>query len=376
MKVLFTSHWYPSVEKPNQGIFIQKHYESIQQSDVDVTLLVIRIKHGKKILKRRIIEQPNNQIELVVESVLWKFLYLFYPLQRLFIWKYALNKIKKEKYDLVHANITHPNGVFGHYLSKRLGVPFIITEHHSQVEKYAHKAVTKNGFNSALKAAKYITSVSSFLKQKIKRINPSLETKIKVIGNVVDKAIFKKISNQKIEPNQFISVANWNSGSANTKLPFLICEALHHFSLRDRKQIVLNHVGNCNRKDELLAYETAYFKINFLGKKKPKEINHLLNSNACFLHATKFETFCVVGVEAQKAGCPVIISNINPINKILNHESVIFADNELDSWIEALNIFKTKSFSRQEIADFNNSKFGVKEIGMAFRKLYNVTQKK
>lgn len=374
MKVLFTSHWYPSEKNPSDGIFIKKHYDSIEKLDVEVDLLILRIKNGKKVFKLKINRVNENKTEVIVESIFWKFFYILYPLQKFFIWRSLLMLIRKNNYDLIHANVTHPNGVFASYLSQQLNIPFIITEHHSQIDKYANKIFTKKHFKRALKNASYITAVSSFLKQKIQTIISS--QKIEVVGNVIDGSVFKYIEKQSIVGKNFISIANWNSGGSNTKLPYLMCKALHDFSLKIQEPIVLNHVGNCNIKKDLLKLQNNYLTINFLGKKSSFEINQLLNSSFCFLHTTKFETFCVVGVEAQKSGCPVIISNIDPINTILTHNSVLFADNNIHSWVEALHKINKKSVVRKTIANASKGKFESEEIARKFEIIYNYILKK
>ncbi|MGB0933543.1 MAG: glycosyltransferase [Lishizhenia sp.] len=372
MKVLFTTHWYPNENNTSEGQFIKKHLSAIQENDVSVTLLVVRIKAGNSLFKRST-TVGEEKIEVVISSLFWKFLYLLYPIQRFFVWSYIHRQLKVKKFDLIHANVTHPNGVFAHYLSEKLKIPFVITEHHSQIKKYSKLLYTKKSFNAALKNAAAVTGVSNFLLDNIySNSTRSKNNKDSVVGNIIDSSVFhfQDIKND-TNAKTVLCIGNWSPSKGNTKIPELILKSLKNISLTKRTQINLEHIGVCSIKQELKKeFETAHLRISFLGNKTPKQINEALNRADVFAHATRFETFCVVGVEAQKAGCPVLISNIKPLNTILNSYGTVFCENSAEDWERGFLEILEKEPDRKKISSEALSKFNAHSIGLDFIELY------
>lgn len=372
MKVLFTTHWYPNENNTSEGQFIKKHFSAIQENDLDVTLLVVRIKRGKTLFKRSVTKE-KEKVEVTVYSIFWKFLYLLYPIQRFFVWSYIQKQLKNESFDLIHANVTHPNGVFAHYLSEKLKIPFIITEHHSQIKKYSKLLFTKKSFNAALKNAAAVTGVSGFLLDNIySNSTRTKNNKDSVIGNIIDSSVFHfqdRVYHSTTKT--VICIGNWSPTKGNTKIPELILKSLSTISLNKKIPLRLQHIGVCSVKEELKKqFETENLEINFLGNKKPHEINRLLNQADVFAHATRFETFCVVGVEAQKAGCPVIISDIEPINTILNSYGTVFCKNSVEDWERGFLEMLENERDRKRISTEAVSRFNAHSIGLNFIELY------
>ena len=366
MKVLFTSHWYPNAKSKN-GAFIAKHFELIQEH-FEVDLITVNIHSGKEIFKKEVHQIEPFHTEIEISSRFWKFIYLFYFLQKLLVWKTVLQTIKNKKYDIIHANVTHPNGVMAEYLSSQTNTPYLISEHHSQFKRYFHSMITRRAYRKALEKAQYILPVSKQLQEIISELVPT--TPQEVVPNVISKKNFFPHPPQNNKQPTAIAIGTWNDSKYNTKLPKLMVEALNSYAEKHQQNIQLIHCGYCTIKEELLALCGTFLTIDFKGLQDPAAINAFLNQSDFFMHGTRSETFCVVGVEAQMAGRPILISNIDPIPEVTIPEGRVLVENKLEAWVKGIETILKSDYSPEEISQAANALHSPQIIIDKLKKVY------
>lgn len=372
MKVLFLTHWFPTEDNKSFGIFIKNHLEAIRSKGVVTDAFVIRITNGKGFFKSNI-SVKESHTELVIESFFWKFIYVLYPIQNWLVWRSLKKRIASKSYSLIHSNVGHPNGLVGMYFSKKMKIPFVVTEHHTEVDRLCDHFIYGSKLREMYNQASMIMPVSNYLKECLEKYVKNTE-RIQVVANCIDSSVFK-LTKENVQSSseiiQFVAIGSWDNGRYNFKQPRLLIDSINRAAAQIDKTIVLTHLGNCSIKDELNELVTnSTFVIQYEGVKSPSEINDYLNACDYFLHATTKETFCVVGIEAQKSGAPMIISNVPPIPEIMNPYGAVFVENTVESWTNELIKALQTTYDRKTIADHAKNRFTSDVIGQEIIEVY------
>ncbi|MES2587399.1 MAG: glycosyltransferase family 4 protein [Bacteroidota bacterium] len=366
-KTLFISHWYPYQKNPNSGIFIKRHAESISLF-ADITVIHFDIQHSKKLIDINLVQDSDSEINTYKIQIQGRFYKLFYyalPLQ-FYLFKRLIKKfnLKIDEFEIVHSNVVFPSGIIGMKISKKYKIPQIHSEHWSQLNKFFGKHFYKKEGLKVFENCNYITSVSEFLKNELKKYVKD-ETKIKIIPNVINSDLF--FFNEKIDKSKvtFLAVAHWNK----PKNPFYFLEALKNIYTDTQIVFELNIVGKGNQIEEIKNKKYPY-EINFLGYKNSQEINRLLQESNFLLLGSDYETFSVIIVEALNTGTPVIVSKIGVATEIINKKNGVICDNNIDDWINKIKFSINQKYNYKEIADEIKGKYNIEKISSKFEEIY------
>ena len=369
MKILFLTCWYPHKENLGKGIFIKEHANAIKSAGNEIVVIALSsIKDSvlyKKTVTHFIDENGVETISIELRSRFYKLIYAN-PLFLYYHLKIEFRRFKqKNKFDIIHANIIAPCGLMGYWLSKATGIPLIITEHWSKVGKFMKKNIFSSVAQSAYGHAKFVTTVSEFLKNNVSEFVIDKE-KIKVIPNVVDSKIFCYQPKQRHDELVFTAVATWEP----PKLPRLFVNALNEIQKATSKKIILNLIGDGSQLNEIKQNQNL-IQINYCGRKSKPEIATILHQSDFFLHASSIETFSVVIAEALCTGAPVIASNAGAIPELINEENGMICQNGNAEWITGINNAREKEFNNEKIASDFSGTVNEIEIGKKFTTLYS-----
>jgi glycosyltransferase involved in cell wall biosynthesis len=110
--------------------------------------------------------------------------------------KFLKEHLKTHSYDINHTHFIIPTGLVSLWLKKKYNLPYIITSHGSDVIGYNNKRafkylypLLKGKWKKIIKEAKFVTTPSEFLQDKIREI--TREGNFTVIYNGIDKDKFK-----------------------------------------------------------------------------------------------------------------------------------------------------------------------------------------
>ncbi|GDX52934.1 LPS biosynthesis protein RfbU [Bacteroidota bacterium] len=369
MKILFLTCWYPHKENPGKGIFIKEHANAIKSVGNEIVVIAISSIKDSALYKKTVnYFTDENGVETISIELRSRFNKLIYanPLFLYYHLKIEFRKFKpKNKFDVIHANIIAPCGLMGYWLSKATGIPLIITEHWSKVGKFMKKNIFSSVAQSAFRHAKFVTTVSEFLKNNISEFVIGKE-KIKVIPNMVDSEIFCYQPKQKHNELIFTAVATWEP----PKLPMLFVNALNEIQKTNLKKIVLNLIGDGSQLNEIKQNQNL-IQINYYGRKSKPEIATMLHQSDFFIHASSIETFSVVIAEALCTGTPVIASNAGAIPELINEENGLICQNGNAEWITGINNAREREFNNEKIASDFSATVNEIEIGKKFTTLYS-----
>lgn len=305
MKILFISSWFPNKLEPTNGNFVQRHAEAVSLlHDVEI-LHVIGDFNQKEIFVFD--DRMINGIHTLV---------IYYknsknPVQNFLrrMKAYTIGFSKMKRPDVVHANVLHNNMLFAVYLKKKFGIPFVLTEHWTALQKDNLAQTSANIKRIAKYIAKnagYILPVSNNLKESLELLG--IKTPMKVISNVVDTELFdiKPLA----ESSEFVKFLHVSS-LIPRKRPKDIIKAIH--SLHQNGYPVRLEIGGDGDTDSLrnliqsidaASYITVFDEISY------QEVAVKMQHSDYFILFSENETQGCVILESYACGKPVISTKV------------------------------------------------------------------
>ncbi|MCF8276801.1 MAG: glycosyltransferase [Flavobacteriales bacterium] len=376
MRALFFTHWFPTEENPQAGIFILEQAKALVSVGVDVTIIHIHVTQGSGLVKNQFQESEKDGIRLLridLSGNLWKLVYTVYPVQ-LFLIRRLLKKsgLDFSSFDVFHSHVIHPAGAIGHRLAQEHKLPHFISEHWSNLAYYFSKNLFSNWGKEAYASARKIFVVSEFLKQKTSEF-VSDDSKLQVIPNVVSSQEFKFRPAPIGSSYYFVMAAKWNKGKRVIKRPKLIIRAVAQASKELDKPVILGIIGDGDRIPELKKFCAQNdVHAQFHGFLNKEMVAREFQRADLLLHGSEYETFSVVIAEALKCGTPVVASNVAAIPELINDSNGILVENKISEWKNGIIKATSTPYDKPEIASRFSSKFGYQEVGEMLLKAYSV----
>ncbi len=210
-------------------------------------------------------------------------------------------------FDLIHAHFIYPDGAAAHRLSRRYGVPFVVTEHAPWTGWLDRRGVARVAVPAAGQAAA-IMAVSTSVERSI-RSYAGNAARIEVIPVGVDGSLFRPSRGSRVADSiLFVGFINRNKG---------VDVLLHAMKLLD-DQGLPGHallVGgsfyrNTRLQEESLKALAADLglddRVTFAGRKPPAEVARLMAEAGVVVLPSRAESFGAVLVEALACGTPVV----------------------------------------------------------------------
>jgi L-malate glycosyltransferase len=310
MKILIIPSWYGTKNGIESGTFVKEqaialnrlgHQPAVIYADLDIRNL-----RSSVFFKRSIVEQEGIPTFLMVGYSLPKRTNLTIRL-----WSYIFQKLYQDyeskfgKPDIIHAH-----GFWGAcvamHLSKKIGVPYILTEHYSGIIT-GLSAIEKRIIRQTYQNASSLISVSNGLKDKMGLFTNHV---IEVIPNTIDTDLFypNPIKDNSGDIFRFIAVG---SLIKRKNFDFLIRSfaIAHGVDSNIQLQIVGGgeEEGNLSKLIISLNLQDSVF---LEGTKSKYAIAALLRTSDVFILSSVAETQGVVLLEAMACGLPVIVTDI------------------------------------------------------------------
>lgn len=366
INVLVIPDLFPKFKGDVQGIFVLDYLTSTSPYCNNIVLfgrLTFDIK-GTSIVK-------NDDYDLYRFSMSSKkvpfYLKPFYYLLW-FIKGYQIGKTFKNT-EIIHAHGTILSGTLSYLLSKKLKVPFIITEHQGPFSMTSENFWKRNWTKFIMQKAHAILTVSNHLKEEILKteIHPK---QIIVTYNPVDTDLFKLKSNQFNKTMLFVGRLDNFKGALRCLEAFdRINEKFPDWKFTivgdgEDYQPILNYLNN---KPALKS------KVKLTGQLSKPEIAIEMQQSDFLVFPSKHESFGLVITEALSVGLPVIVGNTTAPIEFVNSENgktVQFDDiNAIANAIENM-ISNLKNYHSQDIRNEIISKFGFKSFGEKLANIY------
>lgn len=335
MRVLFTTAWYPNRKVAGDGVFIQKHAQSVARLN-DVAVLMVQtdeairgfhIDQESQVadgVRALLVYVPKTRFEL---PVITGFLRLFWlMLGYVCGYRYIMKHWwQGQRPDVCHVNVLTRAAGLPWLLLKLHGIPYIITEHwtrYARPDAYPHSNLQLRLGRLFVRDASFVCPVSLNLEQAMKKWGLDSRRYTRV-GNVVDTELF---SLTQVSP--FLS-----SSSINTEGP----RFLHVSWMRDPAKNIsgilrvlarlqadglpfgMDFVGEGNDKEQLIRYagELGLNTVSFLPALTGQALVSALQHHDALVMFSNHENQPVSILEALSCGLPVIATHIAAIPSML-----------------------------------------------------------
>lgn len=346
MKILIVARGYPTKEYPTNGIFEFDQARALANLGHNVIYAAIDTRSIRRKRKWGFTSQTKDgirveSISLPVGNIPEKFQDRIRSIAFSILYKRIVANFGTP--DIVHAHFIH-YGYMAANLCKREGLPLVITEHSSLMNKRSiEEKLEKKGRYAYSKADK-VVAVSNYLKNNIKK-NFGIESI--VIPNIVDLSNFKYKKKSKSNTFTFVSIGNL---LPNKNMKLLINSFCGAF--KDNSEVKLFIYGDGPERRNLnsqIKKNKMENNIFLMGKVPRKVIAEKLCKSNCFVLASKQETFGVAFIEALSLGLPVISTNSGGPEDIINKSNgLIVKSDDVEALKRALLYMYNYSDAYQE----------------------------
>ena len=245
---------------------------------------------------------------------------------------------QERRFDIVHAQFGYPDGVAAVLLSRRLGIPAIVTEHAFQHPWLDDYPLVRRQALWAQRRLRAHIAVSRPVREQIQSfLGPSHDVRVIPIG--VDPATFPPRPGRDTGPPRVLYVGYLT----RAKGVDVLLEAAARLA-RARPEIRFLFVGDDGYRDKRKQAERLRAKARelglsdragFEGGKPPEEVARLMRESSVLVLPSRRETFGAVLVEALASGTPVVATRCGGPEDIVTPETGILVPPEDPGALEA-----------------------------------------
>lgn len=270
--------------------------------------------------------------------------------------------------DIIHVHNGLYGGIAAMKIRKRYGVPYIITEHSSNVLNHRINKSDKGLLRMSYSNASGLISVSKRLKKEMLHYT---EKSIEVIPNIINTRKFYPDYHRKADIFTFVSVAFLTE---NKREDLAISAFNEEFKCHDRVKLVI--AGDGEKEEELkklAAKGIMHQSIEFKGRVTREEIPGFFRKADAFVLPSNFETFGVAYVEALASGIPIITTRCGGPEEFYNENLGRIVDrNNLNQLKEAMGyVYKNKNvYDKKQLWRFVDKNFGEEAIVKKIKDMY------
>jgi glycosyltransferase involved in cell wall biosynthesis len=367
INVLVVPDLFPKFKGDVQGIFLLDYLSSTKK-ECNNTVLFGRLVSEKKGVVMEQYEAYNlfrfSVSSKKVPFYLKPFYYVLW-----FIKGFQIGKTIKDV-DVIHAHGSILSGTLSYLLSKKLKLPFIITEHQGPFSMTSGNFWKRNWTRFIMQKADAVLTVSEHLKQEI--LNTNINPKqIIVTHNPVDTELFKLKNNQLNKTMLFVGRLD------NFKGALRCLEAFDKISARfpDWNFTI---VGDGEDHQSIISFlenkPLLKSKIKLTGQLSKLEIANEMQQSDFLVFPSKHESFGLVIAEALSTGLPVIVGDTTAPKEFVDNKNgllVPFHDiSKISMAIETM-IESLSDYNSEEISGKISSNFGFENFGKKMVTIYN-----
>ncbi|MHA6203856.1 glycosyltransferase family 4 protein [Dyella soli] len=357
LRILILTNLFPTPWDPLRGAFNRQQFERLgQRHDVDVLTAVSFPEHlaGVKGAVR-------------VDGLQTDHFVFFYPprLGRslhalcwlLSLWWQRGRKLRAGGYDCILASWAYPDAVAAGWMARRLGIPYVVKVHGSDLNVQATQPLLRPQIRAALRGASAVVTVSQALAGKAAGLGVP-PSRIHVIYNGVDPALFSPGSRDqarwrlKLLPDSplvlYVGNLKANKGCIDLleAFPALLAK-------QPSARLVYLGAGACHAT--LVARAKALGcaeRVHLAGAVSHEETAHWFHAADLLCLPSHNEGVPNVVLEAMACGTPVVATRVGGIPEVLpEHAGILVPAHDRHALAEALIEASGRSWDSARIAE-------------------------
>lgn len=288
--------------------------------------------------------------------------------------------IGTEKVDIIHAHCCVWAGYAAMKLSRKVGIPYVITEHATlfQLHKDEISAANNKTITEVFQKAAKVICVS----QAFEKLLQEYTDNTAVIGNVVDCEQFKNVDKQQENRKncRFLTVCYMEEEAQLYKKGIDILIKSWAEVAKNYPDARLRIGGGGKAVEKARAWTQEYQimdSVEFLGALKREQVVKEMQSCDCFVLPSRYETFGVVYIEAMACGKPVIaVANGGPDDFIHDFNGILIQPEQENELVHALEkMIETMKraqsiYEPEKIIAYVEEKFSYHAIAKQLEKVY------
>ena len=371
--ILFITPWYPTVERPNHGIFVREHAKAAQLFD-DIVVMHISKRNPSQSKLWEIHLENDRTLSEGITTYRYSNKLLSIPKSTLIVELFGayktLNLIIRSgfKPDLIHAHISRA-GFVAIILGKILNCPVVITEQNSAFPRHLLTRTDIIKARYAFPRANKVLPVSMALQKGIESYN--INAKFLIIHNVVDTTLFFPNNNPNHIHNN-IRLIFVGSIIPVKGIDYLL-PALTNLHIEQKWHLDLIGTSNEISKYKNLSSELALTdKVTFHGYLPKSQIAEMMRQSDIFVLPSLYETMGCVLIEAMASGLPIVSTSVGGITEIVDAQTgFLCKPGDVDSLSDGLiNVINNNhAYNRMEIHR-KAHRFSPEVIGKQLHDLY------
>lgn len=222
------------------------------------------------------------------------------------------------------------------------GIPFIFPKNESAFKTYAKQ------LELSAKNSDFLIVVSQCSKNDLLNFTKIPESKIKVVYNGINHAVFNHSDSKK--ENDIFTIryhGGLSMGHKNTQLLLYTAKILEEKSIEFKLELAGAHPNSTPLPN--LATKLGLKNASFVGYLPDSKIQSFLNNADLYVYPSKYEGFGFTPLEAMACGVPVISSNGGSLPEILGN-SALLVEPEAEAFAEAIILLQNDSERRNQLA--------------------------
>ena len=227
--------------------------------------------------------------------------------------------VKVNRIDLIHAHYWL-SGLVAKEIKSKFGIPYIFTAHSygKFIDEDSNRITSEF---EILSKADLVTSSSKFEYNFLNQNYETPEQKLRIVYPGVDVDLFKPTPTNKENTLLVVGRIQPQKGQINTL-------KLFHNLLLLRPDLKLNFVGGPSGNDGKEYLKTIENeieqkglknKVKFLNSTTQEQLINEYNKAKIVLHASQYETFGLIALEANACGVPVVSINQGPLKETIEN---------------------------------------------------------
>lgn len=324
--VLKVTTWHPYIDEI-AGIFVLDQAAALQSAGADVGMIFSRIEGLRSFTLRRMMRGVPGVVHLdhPVPTIGFK----TWALPNSLAWTPAVHMAALQRLhdaylrsrgtpDILHGHVALEGGRVARELSRRTRIPYVITEHSSEILRGELTPQRIELARRIYRDAQHVIAVSDPLATRIRAICPSAN--VRVIGNLVRDFVFEARRPRRDDDSRLTVVTISSLGPGKRVHQAIQALARLPASLKARLTHVIIGEGRERARLEVVA-ERAGFPVEFRGNLPHHEAMSVLARADLLLHPSALETFGIVLVEALALGLPVVATRCGGPEGFLGDET-------------------------------------------------------
>lgn len=330
MHILIIPSWYPSHENPIRGSFFREQTLALSESGKQVGVIYPDLHSLKNFIKGN--KNWNQGLEIENDCGVITYRWHEWGWSSRIPYLYEINFLKigmklfqvyVEQHglpDIIHAHSVFMGGCLANKIKSIYQIPYVLTEHSSSIARGIIRSWQKSAIEKSFRESELLVVVSPNLGRDLKINYPNSISDYLYIPNIVNVKFFGNLRERK--NTDFFTFLNISAMIPLKRQKDILIAFASRFSGNKNVKLQIVGSGPLRKKIEAITIELDInSQVDFLGQVDRNKIYSVIKSCDVLVHASEYETFGVVLVEALACGLPVISTKCGGAECIVNHKN-------------------------------------------------------